>query len=174
MGQTMPDNIVPGTRSYQEGINPKDRAGATKVDITVLPPIGVVKTAFAMMDGVSKYGPFNWRVEPVQARTYIAAAQRHLLDWLDGEENAPDSMAHHLAHAAACCFILMDAQEQMKLVDDRPVQTSNGVATPHVLRALEDTIKMQRSLLSNDEDGVELPSGVYVYNSEEIEDGGDL
>lgn len=74
----------------------------------------------AMGDGARKYGPYNWREKDVKARVYVAAAQRHLMQWLDGEEVASDSGVHHLAHAAACMFILLDALETGCLDDDRP------------------------------------------------------
>jgi len=115
---------MPGLRNSgddSEGLNPKDLIGASKIDLTLVSQVSIAHTAFAMMDGGYKYGEYNWRVVPVQARTYIAAAQRHLGDWLDGEEWAPDSMAHHLGHAIACCAILLDAMECGMLVDDRPI-----------------------------------------------------
>lgn len=100
--------------------NPKDRIGLTKPPIDLVPPAGIIHTAMAMGDGARKYGPYNWREKNVKACIYVAAAQRHLLQWLDGEECAQDSGAHHLAHAAACAFILLDAMENGCLEDDRP------------------------------------------------------
>ena len=73
-----------------------------------------------MMDGAEKYGPYNWREKKVPARTYIAAAQRHLADFLDGEALATDSGVHHLGHVIGCCAIVLDAMETGNLIDDRP------------------------------------------------------
>lgn len=100
--------------------NPKDRIGLTKPPIDLVPPAGIIHTAMAMGDGARKYGPYNWREKDVKARVYVAAALRHLMQWLDGEDEAQDSGVNHLAHASACCFILMDAQENGCLEDDRP------------------------------------------------------
>ena len=69
--------------------------------------------------GADKYGPFNWRSKPVKAKTYVDAAIRHLLQWADGEELDEQSRASHLAHARACCGIILDAQTQGNLIDDR-------------------------------------------------------
>lgn len=102
------------------GVNPKDLVGQTKADISLVPSVGIAHTAHAMMDGARKYGPYNWRGNSVKARVYVAAAMRHLMQWLDGEEVAEDSGTHHLGHAAACCMILMDAQAFGNLHDDRP------------------------------------------------------
>lgn len=115
---------IPGTRTYGAGVNPKDKIGATKVDLSLIPGTALAHLAFALMDGATKYGPYNWRVERVQARTYIAAAQRHLLDYLDGQEYASDSLAHHLGHVMACCAIILDAEANGMLTDDRPVMAA--------------------------------------------------
>lgn len=104
------------------GVNPKDRIGSAKVDYTVCPPSARVAWALAQMDGVTKYGPYNWRVEPIQLRTYIAAAGRHLDDFLDGEEEAADSQIKHLGHVMACCAIMIDAMKTGTFVDDRPIK----------------------------------------------------
>lgn len=110
-------------RAKQEkSSNPKDilARDEQRVLLSYIPSPGLIYTALAMMDGARKYGPYNWRDEGVGAHTYISAAKRHLRDWLDGEEDAPDSGVHHLGHAAACLMILMDAQAVGNLVDDRP------------------------------------------------------
>lgn len=100
--------------------NPKDRVGMKKPPLDLVPPSALIHMAMAMKNGALKYGPYNYRDEKVSARTYIAAAMRHLGQWLDREENAADSGVHHLGHAAACCAILLDAQSIDSLVDDRP------------------------------------------------------
>lgn len=105
------------------GVNPKDRIGSTKVDLALIPSSALVACALAMTDGGLKYGPYNWRDEgkPVQARTYVSAALRHLLSWFDSsEELSADAGVHHLGHAMACCAILIDAQTCGQMVDNRP------------------------------------------------------
>lgn len=104
-----------------EAVNPKDALGLQKPDMSVVPPTAELHLASAMMDGAVKYGPFNWRDKPVQARIYYAAARRHLVQWLDGEDFDPVSNVHHLGHAMACCAILLDAYELGVLKDDRPL-----------------------------------------------------
>jgi hypothetical protein len=100
--------------------NPKDLIGMNKPPLSLVPPALIIHTAMGMKNGAIKYGPYNWRDKKVQARIYIDAALRHILEWLDGEENAADSGVHHLGHAAACLGILLDAQENDCLIDDRP------------------------------------------------------
>lgn len=100
--------------------NPKTAIGAKKIPLHLVPPSAVHYFAMAMADGAAKYGPYNWREKAVTVSTYVAAAKRHLDAFWDGEDNAPDSGVHHLAHAMACMGIVIDAMTIKKLVDDRP------------------------------------------------------
>lgn len=122
--------------SLAAGINPKDALGMKKPDLSVVPPAAELHLASAMMDGARKYGAFNWRDNAVLARVYIAAARRHLLQFLDGENIDPTSGVHHLGHAMACCAIILDAQETGNLSDDRP---KPGAAGDMIRRWSEDT-----------------------------------
>lgn len=122
-------------KSKATTVNPKDLFGSVKVSITKFPAIGLAHGAHAMMDGAEKYGPYNWRDKPVIASIYVDAAIRHLTDWFEGQEQAKDSKVHHLGHAMACCAILLDAQENGCLVDDRPIFDN-----PEVLDKLLDRL----------------------------------
>lgn len=102
--------------------NPKTLAGSKKVPLHLIPPSAKHFLAMAMEDGGNKYGPYNWREIPVAVSPYYSAAQRHLDAFWDGENEAPDSKVHHLAHAMACCAILLDAMTCGAMVDDRPIQ----------------------------------------------------
>jgi len=104
----------------EDKTNPKDLLGVKKVSITKLPAVAIAWAAMAMMDGAKKYGPYNWREKKVRASIYIDAAFRHLTEWFEGQERAEDSNIHHLGHAMACCAILLDAQANGCLEDDRP------------------------------------------------------
>ena len=99
--------------------NPKDLFGNKKVPLSLLPPIAQIEGSMAMEDGGYKYGPYNWREHPVQARIYIEAVKRHLLAWEDGQEVSSDATVHHLGHIIACCGILLDAQMSGNMIDDR-------------------------------------------------------
>jgi len=102
-----------------QGINPKDLIGSKKPDYGYVPMAPLYEVGKAMRDGAQKYGPFNWREQPVNANVYVNAARRHLDLWAAGEEIADDSKVHHLAHAMACMVILMDAQQHNSLNDNR-------------------------------------------------------
>lgn len=102
--------------------NPKDLVGQTKAQLHLIPPAAKIALAEALMDGAKKYQPYNWREKGVRASVYLSACERHLLQYLDGDDTAADSGVHHLGHAMACLSILLDAISYGNLVDDRPLK----------------------------------------------------
>ena len=118
-------------------MNPKDLVGAKKAPIGVVPPSLLPFVAPAMAVGAEKYGPFNWREQPVQAMTYAEAAMRHILAWIDGQDAAEDTGISHIAHAIAGLAILADAFAAGNLLDNRPVPGP----TPDILRALDRSME---------------------------------
>jgi len=102
--------------------NPKDIVGSRKPPLHLIPLSAKIAIAMALKDGVSKYGPFNWRSIKIKASPYVVAAQRHMDLWYDcSEECAKDSGVHHIGHAMATLAILYDAQVNDGLNDDRPI-----------------------------------------------------
>ncbi len=101
--------------------NPKDLLGIKKPQIDLVPPILEILTSLAFRDGAIKYGPYNWRVKKVRFSIYYAAIKRHLAALWDGEDRDPISGVPHIAHAAACIAIIMDAHATGNLMDDRPM-----------------------------------------------------
>lgn len=99
--------------------NPKSALGIKKAPIHLVSPISILHEAMAMAEGGMKYGPYNYRVDKVAATVYIAAGMRHMLDWSMGEDKTKDSKLHPLAHAKACCGIILDAEANGSLIDDR-------------------------------------------------------
>lgn len=109
--------LFPGDSANE---NPKDRVGSKKPPLHLIPPAAEIAEAVVMGLGAEKYGPFNWRSEKVRASIYIAAARRHLAQWLDGEDDDAESGISHLAHARASLGILLDAIATGNAIDDRP------------------------------------------------------
>lgn len=105
--------------SYPDG-NPKTGQAALKVPLELVPPSAEIFLAHAFKDGADKYDPYNWRSKGVSSSVYYGAAKRHLQAWWDGEDLADDSKVHHLAHAMACCAILLDSLTCGTLNDNRP------------------------------------------------------
>ena len=107
-------------------VNPKQLYGDKKPNLSLITPAMEVPLALALMDGAMKYGAYNWRGNPVETLTYIAAAKRHLGLLLEGEWVADDGV-QHLGHVMACCAIILDAYYSGNLVDNRPPPGSKGV-----------------------------------------------
>lgn len=99
--------------------NPKNLAARKRVKMAYLPAAGVIHGAHACMFGADKYGPYNWRDQPIALMEYASAAKRHIDAWVDGENLAPGE-AHHLGHAIAGLAIMLDAIECGSAIDDRP------------------------------------------------------
>lgn len=115
------EDFVEPITNMKPAENPKTRAGAAKPAlISVIPTAALLHLGEVMKLGANKYGAFNWRDTPVPAETYMDAAMRHLLSWQDGESVDPESGMSHLAHVMACCAIIIDAQENGMLDDNRP------------------------------------------------------
>lgn len=120
--------------------NPKDLIGCDKLPLHLWPETATLMGCLGLLDGMLKYGRSNWRESGVRASIYVDACKRHLNAWFEGEDFDPDSGLPHLAHALACLAILVDADANEKLVDDRMYAETPGYRelvtrlTPHVAR----------------------------------------
>ncbi|MEM8849258.1 MAG: dATP/dGTP diphosphohydrolase domain-containing protein [Pseudomonadota bacterium] len=100
--------------------DPKQGAGDAKVPFATLPFAVLTELAVAHGEGALKYGRHNWRYGEVLASTYYAAALRHLVAWIEGEDTDPDSGLSHLVKAMASLGVLRDAMLHGTMQDDRP------------------------------------------------------
>jgi hypothetical protein len=110
------------TASHATTTNPKDILGRRKPSLWLVPAALLLYVAKVMALGAIKYGPYNWRAKNVRMTVYIEAAMRHLLALLDGEDLDPESGMPHPAHVSACMGIILDAQANGNLIDDRPAK----------------------------------------------------
>lgn len=129
------------SRANTAGNNPKDRYGLAKVPYSLIPSTALTFMALGLGNGAKKYGPFNWRVEPVQGRIYLEAALRHLLLLLDGEDFDRDTGIHHGAFVLSTMAIYLDAMVHGSNIDNRAVAGRNGdlVAAFNLLPGQERT-----------------------------------
>ena len=100
-------------------VNPKNKYGAAKPAVSAIPPVAVLVMGQAFSEGERKYGHFNWRQNPVPLRTYYDACQRHLMAFMDGQDNDPDTGINHLGMAMASLGIILDSMHQGTLADNR-------------------------------------------------------
>jgi hypothetical protein len=103
--------------------NPKDVVGSKKTPFHHIPVNVLAQLGLAMLEGALKYGSHNYRAVGVKASVYYDAMFRHAGSWWEGEDIDPDSGLNHLAKVMACCAIILDAQQQELLNDDRPIKS---------------------------------------------------
>lgn len=120
--------------------NPKDKYGRAKVPLELIPSTGLAIVAKVMQTGAEKYGPYNWRESAVDNMVYVGAALRHIHEYLDGLDKDLDSGFHPMAHVAACCLIVLDAELTGNLIDNRPLKA----ATAELHKALQTEIKNEK------------------------------
>jgi hypothetical protein len=106
--------------------DPKASQAIQKPQLQLIPPTLNDETAKALLRGLIKYGPWNWRENKVEMMTYLGAMKRHIDCLIEGEDIDPDTGAHHLGCIAAGCGIVLDARKHGTLVDNRPPKGQNA------------------------------------------------
>jgi hypothetical protein len=102
------------------GVDPKAAFGSAKPGTRAIPMTAMYLLGQVMQQGSEKYGLMNWRNTRVLASTYKEAISRHIDTWWDGEDITRDTKVKNLAAVMASCAILLDAEIQGTLDDDRP------------------------------------------------------
>jgi hypothetical protein len=113
------DGITIAKGKKMKPTNPKDMLGSDKLPLHLFPTTAKAYGCLGLLDGMMKYGKQNWRAMGVRPTIYYDAIVRHLDAWMEGEDFAPDSKVHHLAHAIAGIAILIDSLEKGNMNDDR-------------------------------------------------------
>jgi hypothetical protein len=107
--------------SSQAILSPPNKASkndSAKPDLSLLPKVFLEEVAKAFMVGEKKYGRYNY-CKGHNASQLIAAAQRHLTAWFEGEEHDPIDGQHHLGSVGACVAMLLRQKELGTMKDDR-------------------------------------------------------
>lgn len=99
--------------------NPKKAFGDKKPPLGQMPLVALIHATLALYDGKGKYGNRNWRKNHVEAQTYVEAILRHCLLWANGEDYARDTGVHNLGGVLASAAILLDAEANGCLIDNR-------------------------------------------------------
>lgn len=89
-----------------------------KPDLTLLPRPAKEQIARVFMFGAKKYGRSNYK-KGMEWTRLLAAAERHLTAFADGEDKDIESGENHLAHAGACIMMLIEFQARNLGTDDR-------------------------------------------------------
>ena len=119
--------------------NPKDAIGVKKWrQYGTLPWVALAHVAGAFGEGMAKYGKFNWRVIGVKSSVYFDATIGHMACWYEGESIDEESGLSHLAKAAASILILLDAECNGTLNDDRPPRANLDKTRNDLQKVIDD------------------------------------
>ena len=121
--------------------NPMDRIGSTKLPLDLLSGVAKIEWCLAQLEGALKYGTWNWRDAGVRASIYIAAIERHLEKFKNGEDRDPVTRVHHLGNVMAGAAIMLDAMSVDLFIDDRPPMAPGSSL---IDAAQEDVLHLQR------------------------------
>lgn len=124
--------------------NPKDIIGSDKLPLSLVPGSTKAYLALGHLEGMLKYGYFNFREAGVRCSIYTDALERHLEKFKNGEWEDPITKVPHLANMLACLSIIVDAHECGKLTDDRP--KSSPVAS--LIDRFAENVKHLKTLFS--------------------------
>ena len=103
-----------------------DGCGAEKTPLSTVPVTVLAEMAVAMTEGALKYGAHNYLILGARASVYYDAAQRHLMAWLAGEDDDPESGISHLTKAISSLTVLRAAMIHGQWTDDRPPRAPAG------------------------------------------------
>lgn len=84
----------------------------------LLDPLALEGLAKVLTFGAKKYAAHNWR-GGIKFSRLIAAALRHILAILRGEDNDPESGLPHVDHAFCCLMFLSNMMKTRPDLDDR-------------------------------------------------------
>ncbi len=86
--------------------------------MSLLSSIALLKISEVMTYGKIKYAAHNWRGGFVWSRP-LAAAMRHLVAYIGGQDKDPETGLSHLAHCACCILFLLEFEDTHPELDDR-------------------------------------------------------
>ncbi len=112
------DRYVPtlGQTQNKEGL----KFDGGKPDLTLLPRGPLWEIAKVLMFGETKYGRNNWK-NGIQMTRLLAAAQRHIQQFQDGENKDKETNTLHLANACANLMFAMWMLENKPDYDNRDI-----------------------------------------------------
>lgn len=90
-----------------------------KPNLEFVPKAAMWAMGLAFSYGANKYGAWNYK-GGLKVTRCLAAAVRHVYQYLDGEDLDPESGVSHLGHAMASLAMAIDMIESDKTLDDRP------------------------------------------------------
>lgn len=91
---------------------------SNKIDLSFVSINMKKAVAEALQYGASKYGRNNY-TSGLDSNRLVAALERHLELWKNGQDLDDESGLNHLSHAAATIQMILDTQALGNLIDNR-------------------------------------------------------
>jgi hypothetical protein len=89
-----------------------------KPRISLIPREALEGAAKALTFGANKYNAHNFK-KGLQYSRLVDAAMRHIIAWVNGEDNDPESGLSHIDHALASLSMLKYMEANKPEMDDR-------------------------------------------------------
>lgn len=102
----------------------KTDTGKDRLDL--LPYAGLASAAKAFEYGLNEYGHNNYQ-NAKSFRPFLAAAIRHIMKKLDGEDLDKDSGLDHICHSLACLLMAEQIKSQGKPINDPDTMKPYGI-----------------------------------------------
>lgn len=91
-----------------------------KVMMQLMPPDAMEKIAEVFTHGAEKYESWNYlEGDGIELTRLKGALDRHMNEWMKGNDIDPDSGKTHLAHAGCCVMMMLQITELRPQADDR-------------------------------------------------------
>lgn len=89
-----------------------------KSGLQYLSPVWVIGVGHVLSFGAKKYADHNWR-KGIHCSRLLAASLRHILAFMGGEDNDPETGLSHLHHASCCLMFASELHVTKPEFDDR-------------------------------------------------------
>lgn len=89
-----------------------------KVKVELLSPLWLMGVGQVLTFGARKYAAHNWR-RGIERSRLLGACLRHVLAYLGGEDNDPETGLLHLYHASCCLMFASELHYSRPDLDDR-------------------------------------------------------
>lgn len=118
-----------------------------KPEYGLISPIALEQLALVYTMGKQKYGQDSWikNHDKFSKMRVFHALMRHVMAWVMGETNDPESGLHHLAHATWNCFTLIHYDSLGLGIEDR-VEVKNNMVNKKskvldIFRKVKNTLR---------------------------------
>lgn len=116
-------------REFEGGAVRDIQKGKGRMDL--LPAVAVIRLSKHFEAGADKYGEYNWQ-KGIPIHSYIDSAIRHLMKYLDGQDDED-----HLCAAAWNCMCAMWTEEKRPDLQDIPSRMKKEEPEPNALSKAE-------------------------------------